>query len=65
MAKKHSDIADGVKAVYHFQHVSEALHGLTASRAQLFMESLGEMAMIVAALAIICAVFWISCLNIC
>jgi hypothetical protein len=59
MAKKRGGIADGVKVAYHVHQAFEAVQGLTSTKVRQFIEWLGEMAMMIVALAIVCGLFWL------
>jgi hypothetical protein len=58
MAKKRGSMWDGIRDAYHLQQVLEALGSLRQSGGR-FLEELGEMAMMFAALAVVVGLFWL------
>jgi hypothetical protein len=49
---------DGIRDVYHLYQVAETLKALRRSSGNV-LEQLGEMAMMIAVLAVICGVVWL------
>jgi hypothetical protein len=61
--KRHR-IADGVKAVYHVHQAFEAVQSLSESKVRKFFEELANVAMMLAAIAFVCGLFWLANLAI-
>lgn len=58
MAKKRGSVWHGIRDAYHLHHAMETLHALRRSGGEVF-EQIGEMAMMVAVLAVICGLVWL------
>jgi hypothetical protein len=58
MTKKRGTIWDGVRDTYNVHEAFGLLESLRRSSGR-YLTELGEMALMVAALALICAVFWL------
>jgi hypothetical protein len=58
MAKKRGSVWDGIRDAYNLHQAIEMLGALRQSGGR-FLEGLGEMAMMIVALAIVCGVFWL------
>jgi predicted Zn finger-like uncharacterized protein len=57
MAKKRSDIANGVRTAYHVHQALEAARSLTQSKVRQSLEGIGEIAMLTISLAVVYGLF--------
>ena len=64
MPPKRHRIMDGVKSVYHLCQAYEAVQSLSESKVRKFFQELTNMAMMVAAVALVCGFFWLADLAI-
>jgi hypothetical protein len=64
MGKKRGSAADGVKAVYHVHQAFDALQSLNQSKVRKFFQELANVAMMLAAVAFVCGLFWLADLAI-
>ena len=64
MTTKRRRIMDGAKSVYHLHQAYEAVQSLSESKVRKFFQELANMAMMVAAVALVCGLFWLADLAI-
>jgi len=60
MRKKRGSVADGVKAAYRVHQAFEAVQSLSESKVRKFFEELANVAMMLAAIACVCGLFWLT-----
>jgi hypothetical protein len=58
MGKKRGSVWDGVRDVYHLHQAMETLQALRRSGGEV-LRQIGEMVMMIAALAVICGLVWL------